>query len=391
MPKLNSCSVLALSAGFMIAAFGASPATYAQAAEAAMASEKSVGGIDEIVITATRRAVGLQDVGISVTAYSGDTLRQMNVVKTEDLNVVTPGLSIIQGGGAPLVGLVAIRGVAQNDFAAHLESANILYVDDVYRPSNGSNLQNLFDVERVEVLKGPQGTLFGRNATGGLIHIVTADPTDEWEGYADLTIGEFNLVTAQGAINVPLGEKAAFRLAAHANHNNGWLKNSVGPDQIADDSMAFRGKLLLTPSDELRIKLQGEWSRNSPNPAGGGFATGGFVGPDTLGQFRPAPGETDTGYVDADGSPFTGEFDFPGIFEREEFALIADISYTKDNLTFTSISAYSELDVTYSEDNDLTPFDIAIFRQNTKQENFSQEFRVTAIMKISDSRQAPFI
>jgi len=343
---------------------------------AAQQAEKSFGAIEEITITATRREVGLQDVGVSVTAFSGASLREMNVTTTDDLTIVTPGLSFIQAGGAPLAGLIAIRGVAQNDFAAHLESANVLYIDDVYRPSNGSSLRTMFDVERVEVLKGPQGTLFGRNATGGLIHIITKEPTQDLEGYASLTVGEYEKITGEAAINLPMSDKAALRVAAYANHNDGWIKNAIGPDQMADDTLALRGKLLVTPAEGWRIKFQVEWAKNFDNPAGASFPTGGFVGPDTLGQFKPPPAPTDTGYVDADGSVFTGEFDFPGVFEREEFMIFADISYSWDNLTFTSITSYSDLDILYEEDNDLTPFDIAIFRQNTTQENFTQEFRV---------------
>lgn len=339
-------------------------------------AQTRIAALEEITVTATRREAGLQTVGVSVTAFSGDVLREMNVTRTDDLAIVTPGLSLIQAGGAPVAGLIAIRGVAQNDFAPHLESANILYVDDVYRPANGGNLQNLFDVERVEVLKGPQGTLFGRNATGGLIHVITRNPTQELEGYVDLTIGEYDLVVGQAAINIPLADNAAFRLATYAHHSDGWIKNAIGPDQLKEDSLAFRGKLLVEPSDRLRVLLQSDWSRNSPNPAGGAYARGGFAGPDGLGRLRPDPAFTDSGYVDADGSPFTGAFDFDGHFEREEVNFKGDISYSFGDLTLSSITSYSELDITYSEDNDQTPYDIAIFRQNTALDTFTQEFKL---------------
>lgn len=339
-------------------------------------AQARMDALEEITVTATRREAGLQTIGVSVTALSADALRDMNVTRTDDLAMVTPGLSLIQAGGAPVAGLIAIRGVAQNDFAPHLESANILYIDDVYRPSNGGNLLNMFDVERVEVLKGPQGTLFGRNATGGLIHVITRDPTQELEGYVDLTIGEYDLVVGEAALNIPLADNAAFRLATQAKHNDGWMKNSVGPDQMKEDSLAFRGKLLVEPTEKLRILLQGDWNRLSPNPAGGAVAAGGFAGPDGLGRLRRNPSHTDAGYVDADGSPFTIETDYPGHMEREEFNLKADISYSFGALTLTSITSYSELDITYSEDNDSSPYDIAIFRQNTALDTFTQELRL---------------
>ena len=138
--------------------------------------------LEEITVTATRREQNLQQVGIAVTAYDGEALRDLAVTNTNELMNVTPGLRLQEGGGGPLLGLMSIRGVAQNDFAGHIEAPNALYVDDVYQPAISSSVQQFYDVDRIEVLKGPQGTLFGRNATGGLVHIITRRPTDTFEG-----------------------------------------------------------------------------------------------------------------------------------------------------------------------------------------------------------------
>ena len=335
-------------------------------------------GIEEVVVTATRREANLQDIGVSVTAFSGEALRQMNIARTDDLPNLTPGLQFTMPGGGALVGLVSIRGVAQNDFASHLEAANTLYIDDVYRPSIGSNLQGFFDTERVEVLKGPQGTLFGRNATGGLIHIITREPTERLEGYVDGTLAEYNQYIIEGALSGPIASNLFGRIAVRHIQNDGWIKNAVGPNSIEEDTTAVRGKLLFVPNDQLRIRLQAEWFDNPPVDSGGGFATGGFVQANTLGEFKPPPSPTDAGYVDADGDPFTGEFDFAGRFSREEYMIFADVAYTHENLVFTSITAYSEREDSYTEDNDLTPVDIAIFRQASEQDNFTQELRLNA-------------
>ena len=215
--------------------------------------------LEEVVVTATRRESTVQDLGLSVTAFSGDQLREQNAVRFDDIAVQTPGLQFTQAGGAPLLGLISIRGVAQNDFAAHLEAASALYVDDAYRPSNASSIQNLYDIERVEVIKGPQGTLFGRNATGGLIHIITKDPEPEFGGYAEIGYAEFNDITAQAALNVPLSATAAARIAVSYRNHDGWIENSAGPDSVADDTRSVRGKLLFTPNDAWRIKLTAEY------------------------------------------------------------------------------------------------------------------------------------
>lgn len=331
--------------------------------------------LEEVIVTATRRETSIQDTGITITAFSGDRLRQINAVRFDDIGVQTPGLQFTAPSATPLLGLISIRGVAQNDFASHLEAPNALYVDDVYRPNVGSNLQTFLDVDRVEVLKGPQGTLFGRNATGGLIQILTREPTDETEGYAQVTVGEYNEIAAQGAINQPLTDTLKLRLAASYRKQDGWIENTVGPDNPEDDTTTFRGKLLFEPNDAWKLKLQLEHDKTDQVNGGGGFATGGFVGSDTLGRFRES-GKTDTGYKDADGKSDTGEYDFPGKFEQEGNAAFVNVQYSADNYQVTSITAYSDYESSFTEDNDLTPFDIAIFRQSSKQDNFTQELRL---------------
>jgi len=338
--------------------------------------------LGEFMVTATRRVSKVQKIGIAVNAFSGTQLRSNNVVRTEDLSTITPGLSINQAGGAPVSGLVAIRGVAQNDaqndFAAHLESANVVFKDDSYQPSNGSSLRALYDIERVEVLKGPQGTLFGRNATGGLIHILTKDPHSDHEAYLDLQLAEFGTYIAEGAVNVPIGEASGFRLSGYLQHNNGYIENSLGLDQGENDIRSLRAKLLLKPDEQWAVKLVGEYYRNAPNAAGGAFPTGGMVGADGLGVFRTGSTNNDAGYIDADGDIFTGEFDFDGFYERTDWSFISDISYQTGDWEIKSITSYNNIDVPYEEDNDLTPFDIAIFRQATRQNSFTQEFRANA-------------
>jgi iron complex outermembrane receptor protein len=129
--------------------------------------------LEEIVVIAQKREQNLQDVGISVTAFSGDQLRALGMEDTTDLETQIPGLLIGEYGGAGATTTLNIRGVAQLDFADHQESPNAVYVDGTYVSFIGGVNVSMFDLERVEVLRGPQGTLFGRNATGGLIHLIT--------------------------------------------------------------------------------------------------------------------------------------------------------------------------------------------------------------------------
>lgn len=335
-------------------------------------------GFDEIIVTATRRAVDIQDVGITMTALNAEALRSANVVDTDSLSQITPGLSIIKPG-SPMAGIVAIRGVAQNDFAAHLESANIFYVDDVYRPSNGSIVQRLYDVERVEVLKGPQGTLFGRNATGGLVHIITASPNvDAFEGYIEGEYAEHGIYELQGAANIPLGEVSAIRFSGFWAGTDGFIENDIGPDQGQHNSFATRVQYTTDLLVDLSLKLRGEYSEDSSNAAGGAFARGGEPRSDGLSVFRDAPFNTDSGYIDADGSVFTGSYNDDGFFERAETNLSVEVVYDIGNWSIKSISAYNDITLDYGEDNDASPFDIAEFFQKTEQSSYSQEFRISA-------------
>ena len=134
--------------------------------------------LEEVVVTAQKREQSVQDVGISVTAFTGEQLSQLGYTNAQEVTALAPGVSTIQPNG-PANYAVAIRGVAQNDFISNQESPVSIYIDDVYLSQMSSAGFMLFDMDRVEILRGPQGTLYGRNATGGLVHYVSRKPTAE--------------------------------------------------------------------------------------------------------------------------------------------------------------------------------------------------------------------
>lgn len=361
-----------------VSALAAQP-TFAQDAadvDPASAVEAAGDGIGVIIVTANRREASLQDVGIAVTAFSGKRLTELGVTETSALTAVTPGLQLDEGGSSPLIGLLSIRGVSQNDFAGHIESPNAFYVDDVYQPSISSSIQQLYDVSRVEVLKGPQGTLFGRNATGGLIHVITNRPTHELGGFFDVSYGDFNLLRLEGALNLPLSDTVQTRISFLRKRNDGWIKNDIGPDLNEDDTYAARIHLAFQPNDALDILLTGDVYKINDITAGGSFATAGEPNNIGLGVHLPPGTPTSFGYVDADGDPFTASFDFPGFLDREVWSFAGRFSYDFGGVTLTGLVNHQDLESDYAEDNDLSPVPFTQFRQTADAKHTTAELRL---------------
>lgn len=219
-------------------------------------------GLADIVITAQRRAENLQDVPIAVTALSTTELAGASIQGQLSLPKLTPNLNFT------IVSAFAstyIRGVGTQFANPGLESSVSVYFDDIYIPRAGSAQFSFHDIERIEVLKGPQGTLYGRNATGGAIRIITVDPKPDFEGKASVTYGTDNRLQIDGVLNLPIAEGVALRLAAKHDENDGYSRN-VAPNapqrrfQNRNEEL-YTAKLLIEPADNFRIKLSGDYSR----------------------------------------------------------------------------------------------------------------------------------
>ncbi len=343
-------------------------------------TETMAAPLEEVLVTATRREVSSQDTGISVTAISGESLEQLNITDTDLLTLVTPGLMFQNGGGSPLVGLVSIRGVAQNDFAGHIESPNALYVDEVYQSSISTNSVKLFDMERAEVLRGPQGTLFGRNATGGLVHLITNKPTEELEGYLKLSAGSYDSWGFQGAVSGSLSEQFKARLAFYRNKADGFIDNEIGPDQIEDDVKAGRLHLQFTPSENLDVLFSADFYDMDIDNVGAAYSQAAAVDPVTgLGFNVGSTSNLLTGYVDADGDKYSGAYDQPGFLDREFHNITLRVALDLTSFNLVSLSNFSSVEVSYLEDNDLSPFPFTEFGQTGDSDTFSQELRIEQV------------
>jgi iron complex outermembrane recepter protein len=263
MMKTYICvlSVVGLSATF----FGQAIAQTATSNQAPPATAGGNQSMDEIVVTAQRRSESLQDVPMSITALTGAQLESAGAITTQDLQLVTPGLNWSRGTS---VSQPNIRGIGTTDAAAGDEANVATYIDGVYQPWESTTLMQLSNVERVEVLKGPQGTLYGRNATGGAINIITARPSlDDWTGNAELTGGRFDYQKETGYLSGPLiKDELAFGLAATNFKDDGYVNDVYLNRTIGgDEGTNVRAKLLFKPTDGVEFQLNGlyVWSIES--------------------------------------------------------------------------------------------------------------------------------
>jgi len=233
------------------------------AASAQVASNS--GGLDEIVVTARRTGENLQSVPVAVTAFTGDVLRQVNARSVSDMALLTPGLQVNYSTSTSAGAIYTLRGQVQQDPIANQDAAVGVYVDGLYwARAYGANA-DLLDVQGVQVLKGPQGTLFGRNTTGGAVLLTTNDPNyNGFSGMVSGSYGRFDYRSVAGVINAPLVEdKLALRVAGQWVKRDGYindLNNGVKLGNI--NNYTARSKLLINPTETLGIVFSGEWYRS---------------------------------------------------------------------------------------------------------------------------------
>lgn len=208
--------------------------------------------LEEMTITAQKREQNLQDVPIAVSAFSGDTVKALGAQSVNDLGMFSAGVET--NASATTQAKYSIRGIGTSDFSAGSDPSIGIYVDGIYASRSGSAQVNFNDIERVEILRGPQGTLFGRNAAGGAINIITKKPSQQTEGYVEATVGNFNKRKLSFGANGALSDSIALRYSATLNRRDGWLKNlTSGEDLGIEDDQTHRLSVLLTPSDNSEL------------------------------------------------------------------------------------------------------------------------------------------
>ena len=328
--------------------------------------------IEEVVVTAQKREQNVQEVGIAVSALTGEQMEQLGFTNAQQVTAMAPGVSTVQPNGEANYS-IAIRGVANSDFTTNVESPVAVYLDEVYVSQMSGTGFQLFDMERVEILRGPQGTLYGRNATGGLVHFVSKKPSEEFEGYAKVTGGSYDQMKFEGAVGGALSDTLMVRASGMWNEHDGYAKNRLtGKELNNGDDQAWRLQALWTPTDAFELLLSARGARQD-------IDTGFFehVSANIEGQYTPTEVNEVLGYIDNDGDPYKGDYDAPGFNDLETEGYSATINWDFDNFTLTSITDFSTVERDYIEDSDASPVPLFNFYLTTDAEQFSQEIRLT--------------
>lgn len=220
---------------------------------AAPEAQDDGSAITDIVVTAQRRREAAQDVPVAISAFSGDQLQAQGVSSTADLGQFVPNLAASNNTGIGSANTYFMRGLGNSDSFATVDSPVGTYVDDIYLSRQNANNLSLFDVDRIEVLRGPQGTLFGRNTTGGAINVIMKDPGKDLDGYAEIGYGSYNKKAARGSVDIPLAPSFSIKLSGYWQNDDGYVHNVTTGERLNDDDgwgarLGIRGDL----SDHVR-------------------------------------------------------------------------------------------------------------------------------------------
>ncbi len=412
-----SLRALVLASASFITAAELSSTALAQSPGNAKSTAKDAGMVEEIIVTAQRREELLQRVPLSIVAIGREALRNADVTEASRLEQLAPGLRLGRSGADPRP---AIRGIYTESIQGNADPRVGFYIDEIYQSRTSQTSVPFIDLERVEVQKGPQGTLYGRNSFGGNIAISTAKPSDKFEGGVSLLYGTYNRMMGDAYVNTPISESFAVRLAGYAEKRNGFIKSVTAPgyaDQDDKNQQYVRGSMRLAPPGSgLEVILRAShWNDDSRgNGTFNAKAIGQFIDPSLVtapGGSLSVGGATFTFPNGYNGRSFQGKF-FPfgtfrdGLIDTTINGVPLDLGYpvlgpykvlndaastqrikstqlslnvnydVGDILRLRSITGFNKFNAVRGTDNDGTPANYGYGIFLTKDKAFSQEFQV---------------
>ena len=401
--KMGKCPFYG--AGMIALAVGLVSVAPAQAQDNTAASEpapattqaaRADNNLQDIVVTANKREQNLNDVGLSVTAIGSEALSERRITSVQDIAAAVPGLKFAESGTSTPI--YTLRGIGFNEESLGVYPSVSVYTDEVPLPFPVLTLRAAFDLDRIEALKGPQGTLFGQNATGGAINYIAAKPTDTFNYGADISYGRFNAVNGNAFVSAPLGDNAGVRLAVSAADSDGWQRSLTRPDDRNGAQKYIAGRLTFTlnPTPALRLRATvTAWQDKSEPQAAQLIAVraqnrnavqpGVLASPFGTKDPRSADWTTTADYV-VFKDPLNGDFSTvakktPSLVPRSnrkfiQGALRADLDLG-DVATLTSITSYLDFDQNLFSDKDGSAQAVANIGPSFAQiRSFNQELRI---------------
>ncbi|MWV27460.1 TonB-dependent receptor [Aurantiacibacter rhizosphaerae] len=326
---------------------------------------------NSIVVTATKREQTLQEIPVAVSVTTAETLDREQIRDLKDLQSIVPSLRVTQLQSSANTNFI-IRGFGNGANNAGIEPSVGVFIDNVYRSRSASQISDLPNVSRIEVLRGPQSTLFGKNASAGIISMVTSEPSFNLEGTAEVSYGNYDAMVARGYITGPLGENVAASFAAGINKRDGYNYDPASDTTTNErDRWFVRGQLLFDNAENFSARIIADYDRINENCCGVVN-----IQPSSFTQAIQAVG----GQVNAPADAFDGIVynNFPSTNDVKNYGLSAQLDYdVSDDVALTSITSYRETRGDFGQDVDFTSGDLLQRFNEQALDTFTQEFRVS--------------
>ena len=332
---------------------------------------QQTNALEEIVVTATKRVQSLQDVPIAVNAFNADTIEVAGINNAGDLAILTPALNINVNTN-PFAARMIIRGVGTAQTDPALEPSVGLFIDGVYLGRTGLGMSDLTDIERIEVLQGPQGTLYGKNTNAGAISVITKKPNfEESEGYVEASVGNYSMSKLTASASGPLTQNLAYRLSGNINQRDGYYDNSAGVDFNDADDWNIQGKLQWEATESLSILLSGSRVERDTTCCGADAVQTESVNNELVAQGL-SPDSNDP-------YDYNVQSDADNRFAMESDLLSMTIDYDAGWGAIKSITAWNDYSYRVDQDPDRSELDIlTLSNDKFSGDSFSQELRFTA-------------
>ena len=332
---------------------------------------QQTNALEEIVVTATKRAQSLQDVPIAVNAFSAETIEVAGINNAGDLAILTPALNINVNTN-PFAARMIIRGVGTAQTDPALEPSVGLFIDGIYLGRTGLGMSDLTDIERIEVLQGPQGTLYGKNTNAGAISVITKKPSfEKSEGYVEASVGNYSMNKLTASASGPLTQNLAYRLSGNINQRDGYYDNSAGVDFNDADDWNIQGKLQWEATESLSILLSGSRVERDTTCCGADAVQTESVNNELVAQGL-SPDSNDP-------YDYNVQSNADNRFAMESDLLSMTIDYDTGWGAIKSITAWNDYSYRVDQDPDRSELDIlTLSNDKSSGDSFSQELRFTA-------------